>query len=835
MKQLGMQNEQKRIIDIRFFFLLFIMVGITFSIGCNNNYVSKVLDGGVIPFEVVSVYADSESSVLIQFDRKLDSASIDSISNFKIEERSTGEQLECLQASLYDYRTIRLETTEHTPRIPYQLEIMNIADQFGKAIPKEGYRLSFLGGDYTGPGISNCQAISPTEIAITFNEPIDLTSVYEPSNYSISPSLTIEQVSVISTTRVILHTVPQSQITQYLLSLTGVADTLGNVYGSTMNEASFAGYVPDVDSTPPVLLSPMDGMQTGLSHLIVWETTQGAAQYTLELATDSTFTTDVETFVLEKDYDTGVIPTYFAYTTTKAVTHYIRLTADITTETVPIHWFEPLDAVYVWGDSTETEEMGTKNKPYKTIGKAIEIGNRLGLDVKIAKVDDAYNESITLFPGVNVLGGFSNTDAWSIRNWTLNETKIRASGSVGITINNINQSTKVEGLTIYASDFGTTKGISINNSSEQVHLENNIIQGGACSGRCYAVEIIGGASVVIDNCTLTGGDPTSTGYSYGVYISYSNPVITNSEIKGGDTGSGLSCGVYNTHASPTLQKNVISGGIAALGGNSYGIYNEVESSPIVTQNMISGGISGSNNTYGIFNIIACSPTLTNNTIIGGNAGDDSYGICMLTSCSPTVVSNVIASGVTGVGTGYALYIAGGISTQSNPILVNNIIFTQGTGAFSYGVYEQNNSTADPAELRNNLFFNLNASDPSTRFYFDNDTTPIDDNPATEDIDALLAGVATIVSGNKTYPSSSPVSDLTLLFTDPFGVSTLDDPWDDYALLPGNRAIDMGVNVYGNTTYGTITEDILGIERDTCGSASCDSPTPAWDCGPYKFD
>ena len=72
--------------------------------------------------------------------------------------------------------------------------------------------------------------------------------------------------------------------------------------------------------------------------------------------------------------------------------------------------------------------------------------------------------------------------------------------------------------------------------------------------------------------------------------------------------------------------------------------------------------------------------------------------------------------------------------------------------------------------------------------------------------------------------------LVTLFVDPSGSVTPSDPWDDFDLAVGNPAINAGLNLFDNATYGSATVDAAGIALPTCGAPPCDAASPAWNMG-----
>jgi hypothetical protein len=126
--------------------------------------------------------------------------------------------------------------------------------------------------------------------------------------------------------------------------------------------------------------------------------------------------------------------------------------------------------------------------------------------------------------------------------------------------------------------------------------------------------------------------------------------------------------ILNNSSQPTILNNVLNAGGPSIGGGSVGIYN-VFSNPAIINNIIHGGIG--NFSYGIFNDRS-SPVITNNTINGGSGSYYSTGILAFST--------------------------GNESPYSQPLIRNNIIFTEGSGT-RLGIKED--EVSDPESVRNN--------------------------------------------------------------------------------------------------------------------------------------
>ncbi len=507
-----------------------------------------------------------------------------------------------------------------------------------------------LNGDFLDtvpPTILTVEATDNDLVEIAFNKPLDENSALTISNYAIvsdNGSLAITGVRLENKTRIYLTTAVQEAQQEYILTVKNLTGRGNNPIPKQGYQNTFSGYGILPDPTAPAVIYPEDGTQTGYDIQMIWEAKSGANTYTIQISQDSAFST------ILVDTTLPALKTSYSLTVSQSVTHYWRVFADVTEEAVPIHWFEPLSAIYVWGDSPQTEEKGTKNKPYKTIQAGINAGAELGLDVYVAQVDDAYHESIGMIEDVDVYGGYNALDQWETQDYESFQTIIDSSKSLGITIANLYAPTILQGFTILGSDEGTTVGIKIFNSSSAVTVEHNRILAGDCTGDCYGIYCSEEGNVTIRNNEIQGGNCNSTdGTSTAVYILRSDPLIEYNNITGGD----LTSSEFRTialhvkeNASPSIQFNTILGGtihtVTSTSSESYAILFEETDQ------------------------IQCS----NNTIIGGD-NDEGYssGIALLDAEDITIEENTIQNGSTNTMPSYAI----SNRDYSDMVLINNQI------------------------------------------------------------------------------------------------------------------------------------------------------------------
>jgi hypothetical protein len=195
-----------------------------------------------------------------------------------------------------------------------------------------------------------------------------------------------------------------------------------------------------------------------------------------------------------------------------------------------------------------------------------------------------------------------------------------------------------------------------------------------------------------------------------------------------------------------------------------------------------------------------------------------------------IINNTIIGGRTT--STQALGEANGISLSPSWALTsldvsNNIVFTRGASDTRTAIREVCSSACSlPRTLRNNLLLHI-APSGTTALYIDGNGTPYDDTNA----DGLLAELSSVAATvNQNITTVAAVADWASLFYDPSGSVTPADHWDNFALAPGNPAIDAGVNFFDGDV---LVSDLRGQARPSCGTPPCDTATPPWCIGAYE--
>ncbi len=476
-------------------------------------------------------------------------------------------------------------------------------------------------------------------------------------------------------TIILLTTEKQIPKTSYLIHINNVRGIGVNPIPTAGYAQVFLGYGAILDTSAPEIVYPPQGSRTDMNLTLIWELIPSAESYTLEIATNHDFSPPLLTTQLDANM--------YSFTASQAITHYWRVRADITEEEVPIYSFDPLDYIYVWGDSlSEEPPTGTQNKPFTSIQEGIMAGKETGKAVLVAAVENAYTECISLIEGVHVRGGHTHQD-WTTRDSTNNPTYIQANGALAVTSINIKQPTEFQGFVIQTYSVGTTYGMYTSNSSSDVVVSDCIIQGADCDANCIGVYAFGQGNITITDCEIHAGSSTGDGTSIGIDISDAAPTIQNNTIISGDVSDpwAYSTGIHiSNDATPLIIENQIASGYADSDIGSLGLFIEY-ADPTIQNNTITAG-GATKNSIGI-KLDHAPIQILNNSITGGDPDLNglSYGINNYYS-NALIQGNVIKTGVTISGGS-----AGIISNYSSPQIIGNRILCQhAEDGYNRGIY-----------------------------------------------------------------------------------------------------------------------------------------------------
>ena len=236
----------------------------------NGNTVADGTSGyflGNGPPSLASAAASSPTSVLLTFSEPI-SASDDTetlgLSNYDID-GLTLTAVNWPSGSPGDRTRVEITTTTQLQQIytvVLAAGVLHAADD-NTAIAA-GYNSASFQGDGL-PSVVTAMALDPTQVKVIFSEPVDLITVQNASNYTITsvgyPSLSVTGASRQpdpNTNEVILTTSSQFYV-NYTVTVTGVRDVTGNTI-SGINTANFAGI--GTDNTPPDIITVVSNSDT---------------------------------------------------------------------------------------------------------------------------------------------------------------------------------------------------------------------------------------------------------------------------------------------------------------------------------------------------------------------------------------------------------------------------------------------------------------------------------------------------------------------------------------------------------------------------------------------
>ncbi|MBT5068510.1 MAG: hypothetical protein HOM59_00500, partial [Candidatus Marinimicrobia bacterium] len=241
----------------------------------------------------------------------------------------------------------------------------------------------------------------------------------------------------------------------------------------------------------------------------------------------------------------------------------------------------------------------------------------------------------------------------------------------------IDATTDADTVLVYAGTY--TENINYNGKNIVVgslylttqdtsYISSTIIDGNQ-AGSVVMFESGEDSTAVLSGFTVQNGSAVSGG---GLYISNSNPIISNSIISG-NTSTGGSYwyygggGVYCNNASPHIKDVTISGNTANAPGG--GIFTVNSSNATIENVIISNNVSNNNITGGAINNSDSSPTLKNVVIVNNTVSESDRGGGIFTG-GPSSVLSLINATITG-NNYHGIYSTGGQLDIKNSIITNN--------------------------------------------------------------------------------------------------------------------------------------------------------------------
>ena len=217
------------------------------------------------PPRVVEAKSVSATSVLVTFSEPLDSEAADP-THFTI-----SPNLVVTGAIQTEYQTqVLLTTTRQVADTQYTVTVSGVRDRARNALDPAASSAMFRGISrelYLATAIAR----SPTEVLLTFSEPMDRTTTENIANYDIADpdedsdiDIRITGATASADGRTVVITTTPQQNTVYEITVTNIRAIRDDFYLDPMrNTATFHG-IPPADSVPPVVVSVVSASDTSL-------------------------------------------------------------------------------------------------------------------------------------------------------------------------------------------------------------------------------------------------------------------------------------------------------------------------------------------------------------------------------------------------------------------------------------------------------------------------------------------------------------------------------------------------------------------------------------------
>jgi hypothetical protein len=537
--------------------------------------------------------------------------------------------------------------------------------------------------DLTPPRIQSLSAVDERTVQIVFDEA--LAAEPTAAQYETTPALAVTLVSLSADRRVLSFiTAPQLATQRYALALQ-VSDEVGN---STALSAEFTGFGATIDRTPPSIIAPPPyGKAHHLKALLVWSGKLQARSYSVDvtLASDVAYLDPIPgSPFLVADGSTSL-----EVSLPEARTYRFRVRADTTETGYGESFFEAMDdAIRVFcpaGPCVDpSDAAGNISKPYRTLYRALlEAVSQDHTRVEVAARPDgsAYEESVTLAPGVDVVGGFD--ELFSGSDPVLRETAIKAQYQSTVNafgLNDLTRAVTLSNVTVHAPREDNAVAISVLNTSNALTLRHvkvvgpTGVIGGATTG--VGVKLINsGASPasgpLFDQVTIRSGTATNA-----IALSAANSALRALDSTFIGEGGGIQTGsVYADRSQIELAGCLLTaaGGTGGTTGGSVFGLGMLDAAATVNGGTITVGRSGNANSSGIYTVTqsAVSSTL------------DLTGVAITSGGSARATpGNVYGSGITFFGS--SLTITGGSISVANGPTGNTATSSVAAGIFASG-------------------------------------------------------------------------------------------------------------------------------------------------------
>lgn len=686
----------------------------------------------------------------------------------------------------------------------------------------------------------NLADIDQLEIVFTYNvikesaETIANYSIYERGNPENTISIQEASMDEENPNKLFLDCDVFTPETEYEIRIDNLLSTEAQI--TNPNGIVYNFTVPlMMDLSRVTLFEPKNGEITTSEPVFLWSSRTGATKYTLQIASDSEFSSLIadiqcgDNYYELKDSSAGYME---GNQSLDAITYYWRVKPhfaeregeySLAEEFNVIKLTQQESAVYVdYAYSGET--YGNKSHPFKNIKQAIDFADYHGIQ-RVNVAQGYYSEDIVMVKDVSLYGGYDSAD-WS-RDLENNDTHLSplySNIAVIFPNANIDRNTCLDGFLLIASDVFAhiETGILCINSAPVIN--NNEIH--AITG----IKAISGSNPIISNNKFYSSSDIINKYgvllldnSYGeitdntmwlvsggdeilgvsVANAYDEEVLIEGNAIVAQTATLISACIFNKNSNNLkIYNNTLSEGDWMNAQSTYGIYNETCEGEIIG-NKIYGG-SGIQE-YGIYN--RESDFLIANNIISPqghlSSATDTFGIYSAIDSCCYIYNNTINAGKSNGATNIAIYFDEGIIPATYHHIANNVLFAQST-TNSYCLYAETTTRFDT--IKNNNFFECST------YYHDGSIDT-----------SNMSTIITTGEGSQTLSYWNNLSeDLTSSWDSNFYIS---------GDLSGFSFDTAGINGAHSTNDWGFTTDINGDDR----SPLDDSSENGWSIGVYEYN
>ncbi|MBI5508900.1 MAG: hypothetical protein HY903_09115 [Deltaproteobacteria bacterium] len=580
--------------------------------------------------------------------------------------------------------------------------------------------------DNEAPRLLSAAALDESVIRSVFSEALEEASAVDLGCYRLVDGATMLVVALERAAFetpdnlqvVILESARQRPGAPYELTATCVEDLGHNPVDPDHQTVVFQAQLPDTEA--PMVLTPTDGqLVVRADHVVTlgWTPRRLATSYEVEVFADEALTTPLPGFSWPYvTAETSWAMPLLADDTAER-TYWWRVRADVSEpgSHSPVARFGLVDdTIYVDADAAAalpaSAAMGTRNRPLASIGVALAyaaIRPDAIAAVKVARraADAAYYGSVTVVPGVSLLGGYAGD--FESRDVTTGRTRVSGSGiaTVAAVAVTMDAPVVIEGFTFDSGAVGNNVGMQVAGCDSGLTVASCTITGGDDTRESFGVLLVAsgataGAGPLFENVVISAGrvdDPLFGQLTAGVFVDDSSPTFRDASVTSGPTIGNESLGVQCKSGQPTFLTSQISGGdggnaATSIGLGVFGLCHARLHRSLVVGGTVNGGMS-----VAVYNYRG-GLAATSSIFIAGDAGPGgiAHALRWQTSATPSHITNC-----TLVGPSRGAYLpcallretgAGGyLLSVTNSILLTNgtMGMCESTPAATIGSFENN--------------------------------------------------------------------------------------------------------------------------------------------------